>query len=90
MNRQQFCELVRDNYEWELMSDHLDPEPAPRRTYVGVLLVTIASVIRWELTAAYCRRYGHDIEVESHISPDSASEHWHCRRCHDGGSHRYY
>lgn len=41
----------------------------------------------WE----YCEKHGHDVVMlGSHITPESGSEWWECRRCGYGETIRYY
>lgn len=65
--------------------------PAPQPTQVGYFLIGLWHEIRYGIVAAaICRWKGHDLVVESHVSPDSASEDWECRRCGAGGTHTYF
>lgn len=57
--------------------------------FVFLLLLLKDDVSYW-LRAKICDRFGHKIECESSVGPDSASEHLSCSRCGFSNDITYY
>lgn len=45
---------------------------------------------RRQLRKTICKWYGHKIESDANVGPDSGSETLYCRRCGDSWHHIYY